>query len=514
MSEVQTLARFTRWLSVSALLCVAVSLVHCKSTPDACALRCGNVCLPASACTSGLRCPASAPCDPCSGQCRMTCSASPDCGGAGVMCCESAGSKVCIDPTSDRYHCGACEKTCDAIADRCVAGQCVCGTVTGACGDGSLCCGGACVPKTGANCQACGVPCDGTDLASGMGTQLATALAVDTPLGTGAGMGSNLDGVFDPGEVVYVAPSWKNLGTAAVTLSGTASKLSCPNGVPCSLAGAMASYGTVQAGATASCTATNQCYVVKGLGAQARPSGHLDGSIVETLSTGATQTYTLHIGQTFGDVLPMSAYYPMVETLAHLGIATECNNAGFCPDQGLTRAEAAVYIARAIAGADTNVPVSGMAGALGQFNCLPGGVSVFSDVPPTDPACKYVHYLVAHGITAGCASGGVYCPSVAITRGQLAVFIATGLLGVSKTVPSSYVDPASGNAYDCSAQTPIIHFTDVMASDPQCPSAHYLWATGVAGGCSATTFCPTVTATRAQAAVFVVQGWKLLLYAP
>jgi hypothetical protein len=52
--------------------------------------------------------------------------------------------------------------------------------------------------------------------------------------------------------------------------------------------------------------------------------------------------------------------------------------------------------------------------------------ATFSDVPPSSPQFKFVEALHAAGITAGCG-GGNYCPDSPITRGQMAVFLATAL---------------------------------------------------------------------------------------
>ncbi len=53
-------------------------------------------------------------------------------------------------------------------------------------------------------------------------------------------------------------------------------------------------------------------------------------------------------------------------------------------------------------------------------------VATFSDVPTTSPQFKFVEALVAAGITAGCGNGN-YCPNDPITRGQMAVFLASAL---------------------------------------------------------------------------------------
>lgn len=50
----------------------------------------------------------------------------------------------------------------------------------------------------------------------------------------------------------------------------------------------------------------------------------------------------------------------------------------------------------------------------------------FADVPVGSPLHRYVEALVGAGITAGCG-GGNFCPEAAVTRGQVAVFLAKAL---------------------------------------------------------------------------------------
>ncbi len=54
------------------------------------------------------------------------------------------------------------------------------------------------------------------------------------------------------------------------------------------------------------------------------------------------------------------------------------------------------------------------------------GLATFTDVPTTHPFFKFVEALYSSGITAGCG-GGKYCPDSPLTRGQMAVFLATAL---------------------------------------------------------------------------------------
>ena len=48
------------------------------------------------------------------------------------------------------------------------------------------------------------------------------------------------------------------------------------------------------------------------------------------------------------------------------------------------------------------------------------------DVPTTHAFYRFIEALAASGVTGGCGTG-VYCPDAAVTRGQMAVFLATAL---------------------------------------------------------------------------------------
>jgi S-layer family protein len=53
-------------------------------------------------------------------------------------------------------------------------------------------------------------------------------------------------------------------------------------------------------------------------------------------------------------------------------------------------------------------------------------VASFADVPTTNGFFRFVEALAASGITGGCG-GGNFCPDTPVTRGQMAVFLATAL---------------------------------------------------------------------------------------
>jgi S-layer family protein len=61
-----------------------------------------------------------------------------------------------------------------------------------------------------------------------------------------------------------------------------------------------------------------------------------------------------------------------------------------------------------------------------QVSPAPAVATFPNDVPTTNPFFRFVEALAASGITGGCGAGS-YCPDAAVTRGQMAVFLATAL---------------------------------------------------------------------------------------
>jgi hypothetical protein len=75
---------------------------------------------------------------------------------------------------------------------------------------------------------------------------------------------------------------------------------------------------------------------------------------------------------------------------------------------------------------DGSEKVDGMiVGYVLQVSPAPG-TATFWDVPVGHQQFRFVEALSAAGITAGCG-GGAYCPNVAVTRGQMAVFLSVAL---------------------------------------------------------------------------------------
>ncbi|HPC83319.1 MAG TPA: S-layer homology domain-containing protein [Thermoanaerobaculaceae bacterium] len=347
-------------------------------------------------------------------------------------------------------------------------------------------------------------------VAVGNNVPLATAFpAIDTHSATGTS--SNLNGVLEPGETVLFEPSWTNVSASSIAgVTGSGTSFTGPAGATYSIPDNAASYGTIASGATSSCYGQSNCYQLQVSNPPSRPATHWDATFVESVTGGISRSRTIHIGNSFTDVPPTYWAYKFVETLLHSGLTSGCAAFQYCPENSVTRWEMAVFIATAMAGSGAAVPVSGTIPGYGSFNCTTGGTSVFTDVPPTDGGCKFIHYILTYGITAGC-SPNQYCPSQPVTRWQMAVFLSVamssrGVLPVSGTVPGL-------GSFNCVTGGSSV-FTDVPPTDGGCRSVHFIATQGVTAGCGPSQYCPSNPVTRAQMAVFLSAAFDFQLYAP
>ena len=347
------------------------------------------------------------------------------------------------------------------------------------------------------------------------------ALLVDS---AADGASSDGNGILEPGESVFVRPSWKNQTGGTIDLTGVASNYTGPVGPVYTLKDSTADYGSVAAGATNNCaTATGNCYEVsvsngsRSLAPASRPATHWDTTLTETLSDGdSPKLWTLHVGESFADVPRTHKFYQFVERILHFGVTTGCTLTAYCPDDSVFRLQVAVFIGRAQAGGDANVPASGTAQG-NPYNCAGGGTSLFSDIDPSNPFCRHVHYIFSTGVTTGCVIGPPrqYCPSDNVTRGQMALFIGRAVAGSDAAVPLTYgPDLVTGRSYSCNAAAPNLFFTDVTTSDIYCRHTHYLWAKNVISGFPDGSFGPALTVTRGAMAKFLANGFNLTLYKP
>jgi len=292
------------------------------------------------------------------------------------------------------------------------------------------------------------------------------------------------NGVFEPGETVVVVPSWKNTGGSPLAVTGVASSFTGPAGPVYTIADAAADYGSIGAGATVDCaTATANCYSL-GVTAAPRPADHWDATFEETLSDSSVKGWTLHIGNSFGDVPTDQQFYVFIENIFHNGITGGCGAGVYCPTNSVTRAQMAVFLLKGEHGQDFVPPP-----------CASNPIS-FGDVVCPSQFADWIEELAAEGITGGCG-GGNYCPATPVTRAQMAAFLLKAEHG------SNYVPPTCAGI-----------FTDV-----DCPSLfadfiEQLSAEGITGGCGAGIYCPDNPNTRGQMAVFLVKTFGLTIYGP
>ena len=150
--------------------------------------------------------------------------------------------------------------------------------------------------------------------------------------------------------------------------------------------------------------------------------------LVTSVEGGNNFTYTTT--PYFTDVPPSDPFFKFIQKLRELGITIGCSATEFCPGDPVTRAEMAAFIIRA------------------RYETTPytyPSNPYFTDVPASYLFFPFIQKMAQSGITAGCALN-LYCPDSTLTRGQMAVFIVTGLLNqllpagtplVAKAVPDS-----------------------------------------------------------------------------
>jgi hypothetical protein len=336
---------------------------------------------------------------------------------------------------------------------------------------------------------------------------------------SGSGSSSNVNGILEPGETVFVDPSWTNFAASTVHLTGTATALSGPAGATYSINDASADYGSIASGSAANCfTATGNCYLISVSKPATRPARRWEISLQETLSSGDTVTMLLHVGSTFPDVPVTDLLYADVEALVRNLVTVGFADGTFEPSAPSPRGSTAIFVARSLVapGGDAAIPASGSVG-VNAYACALDGVSLYVDVAPTDGWCKQIHYLASQNVDVSfeCSDSSHACPLSVTTRAATAVIVAGAMAGGDASVPvsGSFSDTGSPRSYNCSSGGSS-HFPDVLVTDPFCRHVNYLWARGVIGGFDDGTYEPALDVTRDQMAKFLVNAFHLHIYGP
>jgi uncharacterized delta-60 repeat protein len=124
----------------------------------------------------------------------------------------------------------------------------------------------------------------------------------------------------------------------------------------------------------------------------------------------AGQTYTVYQGIPFADVPVSHPFYNEIGRLSARQVTLGCNATSYCPDDVVTRQQMAAFIIR----------------ALGDFSPPPPAMQRFADVPPSNPFYNFIEQMAIRQITLGC-SANMYCPSDPVLRDQMAAFIIRAL---------------------------------------------------------------------------------------
>lgn len=203
-------------------------------------------------------------------------------------------------------------------------------------------------------------------------------------------------------------------------------------------------------------------------------------------STGALKS-SASTAPSFTDVPVGYWAYDAIGTDAQFGMISGYPDGTFRPTQLVTRDQAAVFMARAVAGNDSWVP-NGPTTA----HC--------SDVPTSNWAYKHVEYLIKQSvinkdctILKGVDTASKFKPTQNLTRQEVSVLIARAISGET-AIP---------------AGPGIASFSDVSVSNPAYKYIEYLYKLGAVSGYGDRTFRPTATVTRDQMAVFLYKAYDL-----
>jgi hypothetical protein len=126
--------------------------------------------------------------------------------------------------------------------------------------------------------------------------------------------------------------------------------------------------------------------------------------------------------------------------------------------------------------------------------------STFFDVPSNYWAVDFIDRIYRAGITGGCGSNPLaYCPEGVVNRAQMAVFL-------ERSIHSSvYVPPAVGDNTG---------FNDIPRDYWAAAWIKELAAEGITGGCGDGNYCPELSVTRSQMAVFLLRSKHGSSYSP
>jgi hypothetical protein len=220
-----------------------------------------------------------------------------------------------------------------------------------------------------------------------------------------------------------------------------------------------------------------------------------DGSVVVHRSVAANQQLIIRDvpadrEEIFDDV-PLDYWaYPAIAAALDAGIVQGYWDNTYRPAGQVDRASMAVYVARALAGGDAQVPTGPEAAS-------------FTDVAADHWAYKYIEYAASPeaNVVQG-YPGGNYKPDDLVNRGQMAVYIARAM--VTPSGDAGVPGPPAGDPT----------FSDVTATGEWSwcyKHVEYLAAEGIVQGYPDGTYHPATIVTRDQMAVYIQRAFDLPL---
>ncbi len=201
-----------------------------------------------------------------------------------------------------------------------------------------------------------------------------------------------------------------------------------------------------------------------------------------------TETKADHVSAaTFSDVLPDHWAWTQVEAGFAEGLVSGYKDGTFHPTSSVSREQMAVFLARGLAGGETNIPVGPETPA-------------FTDVDATSWAYNHIEYVAAQKVAMGFKTDGGYHPKEPVTRGQMAAFLARSMEPPEERPDlPNYTPPVTAPS-----------FSDVPADFSFYKSIEYINEHGVTHGMGDGLYHPGNVCTRAQMAVFLAVAFQLM----
>jgi hypothetical protein len=187
----------------------------------------------------------------------------------------------------------------------------------------------------------------------------------------------------------------------------------------------------------------------------------------------------------FADLTWDSWAYGPAKACIEAGIVAGYPDGLYRPENAVTRDQMAVYISRALAGGDDNVP---------EFT----GEPTFPDVGAEHWALDYVEYAAARSVVAGYPDG-TYHPEYQVDRGQMAVYIAR-----------SICDPTGEEGLADYTPPAVPDFPDVPTGFWAYKHIEYCYQHAVVGGYGDGLYHAENVVTRDQMVVYVARAFGLL----